>query len=356
MSPDPAYIRQNVLLSEYTTLGVGGPARFFAECSDENELTDLIRFGQANSLEVFILGGGSNLLVSDAGFDGLVVKLGIRGIEMCSTNGDKCRITASAGENWDEFVEFAVARGLAGIECLSGIPGLVGGTPIQNVGAYGEEVSDVVVSVRCFDRKTGRIALLSNVECGFAYRKSIFNVSERDRYVVISVTYDLTIDGSPKIVYKDLSEHFGDRRPSVAEVREAVLSIRRKKSMVIDPADPNSRSAGSFFKNPVVSSFEYERIKMKEGRDIPTFPVGPDLVKIPAAWLIENAGFIKGFRLGNAAISENHSLALVNRGGATAKEIIDLMNLIKHGVFERYSVELVPEPVFLGFTYLAFSA
>ncbi|MFN0280258.1 MAG: UDP-N-acetylmuramate dehydrogenase, partial [Pyrinomonadaceae bacterium] len=256
-------------------------------------------------------------------------------------------ITVAAGEDWDEFVAHCVDHDLAGVECLSGIPGFVGGTPVQNVGAYGQEVSETIVSVRCFDRKTREFVTLVNAECGFTYRTSIFNSTMRDRYIVSSVTFALQHGGEAKIVYKDLIEHFNSRQPSLRETREAVLAVRRSKSMVIDPADPNSKSSGSFFKNPVIEKEMLAEIRRGFER-VPSFDFG-DKVKIPAAWLIENAGFDKGFKRGNAGISTNHTLALINRGNASADEMISLKNQIQNAVKEKFGITLQPEPVFVGF-------
>ncbi len=336
-------IKENVCLAPFTTLNIGGPARYFVGAENERDLIDAVEYASANSLPLFVLGGGSNILVSDAGFDGLVVQIGIRGIAA----GGAGSFVVGAGENWDVFVAHSVDGGFAGIECLSGIPGFVGGTPVQNVGAYGQEVSTTIRTVRCFDRMTASIVELTNAECGFAYRRSIFNSTERDRYIVVSVEFNLAPDGEPLLVYKDLLEHFQDAKPSLSEVREAVLRTRRSKSMVIDPNDPNSQSAGSFFKNPVVDRSVYQAIAAKHDR-VPHFDA-VEKVKIPAAWLIEKAGFRKGFRLGNAGISSSHTLALINCGGATAAEVIALESKIQKGVAEQFSIELEPEPVMVGF-------
>lgn len=345
----PFKIEEHVSLAPLTTLNVGGPARFFARASTENNVFEALRFARENRLDTFILGGGSNLLVSDAGFDGLVVQIGLQGITS-QVGGSEEIITAQAGEDWDGFVEYCVERRLAGVECLSGIPGFVGGTPVQNVGAYGQEVSETIVSVKCLDRQGLNIVEMSNADCEFSYRTSIFNRSMRDRFIVLAVSFALTVDGEPKIEYKDLRDHFAGRQATLAETREAVLKIRAAKSMVIDAADPNSLSAGSFFKNPVVSRKKLAEIENSLAlRDVPHFPAGDDMVKIPAAWLIELAGFHKGFSLGNAGISTNHSLALINRGWATAEEILKLKNAIVNGVQSRFGIGLVPEPVFVGF-------
>lgn len=336
-------IKENVILAPFTTLQIGGPARFFAKVESEVDLVEVIEFARKQSLPLFILGGGSNILVSDAGFPGLVIRHAITGV-LLDIDGP---MNVGAGEDWDGFVEYVVGLGFAGVECLSGIPGFVGGTPVQNVGAYGQEVSTTIRVVRCYDRTTQTIVDIANEDCGFSYRRSIFNSTERDRYIVLSVEFDLVPDGEPLLVYKDLLEHFQDRKPSLSEVRQAVLNIRRSKSMVIDPADPNSQSAGSFFKNPVVERSVLARIQSEFG-SVPHFDA-EDMVKIPAAWLIENAEFHKGFRLGKAGISSNHTLALINCGGARAAEIIALKDLIQQRVSERFAIELEPEPIMVGF-------
>jgi UDP-N-acetylmuramate dehydrogenase len=339
-------IEKNVPLAPLTTLEVGGPARLFVRTGSEDEVVRAFTYAKAAGLEILVLGGGSNILVADRGFDGLVVQIALKGI----LQADGGVITARAGEDWDRFVGSCVESDLAGVECLSGIPGYVGGTPVQNVGAYGQEVSETISLVRCFDRLNGSIVELSNEQCGFTYRKSIFNSVERDRYVVLSVTYRLDPGGAPRLAYRDLKEYFESGSPTLAEVRDAVLNIRRAKSMVIDAHDPNSRSAGSFFKNPVVELQRLEEISAGSGGvDPPNFPAGDDRVKIPAAWLIERSGFHKGFRLGNAGISANHSLAIVNLGGATAAEIVGLKEKIQAAVAREFGIILEPEPVFVGF-------
>ena len=343
---DKPDILQNVPLAPLTTLKIGGPARYFVRAVSEAQVGHAFAFAAQNGVDVFVLGGGSNILVSDAGLDGVVLQIGIKGVGVDADG----RVTAAAGEDWDPLVAAVVARGLAGFESLSGIPGSVGGTPVQNVGAYGQEVSDTIVSVRCFDREQRVTVTLANADCGFSYRRSIFNTTHRGRYVVMSVTYQLAKNDRPQPTYKDLVERFAGKQPTLAEIREAVLQIRRSKSMVIDAADTNSQSAGSFFKNPVVATEAFERLRNDAANtDIPSFPAGENSVKIAAAWLIENAGFAKGFRLGNAGISTRHSLALVNFGGASAAEIIALKDLIQSRVSERFGIALEPEPVFVGF-------
>jgi UDP-N-acetylmuramate dehydrogenase len=333
-------IQENVPLAPLTTLGIGGSARYFIHAETESEVADAVDFAHNNGLKLFVLGGGSNVLISDDGFDGLVLQVALSGID------DARSITVGAGEDWDGFVEYCVKNGLAGVECLSGIPGFVGGTPVQNVGAYGQEVSETIVEVRCFDRETREIVTLSNVECGFTYRTSIFNSTHRDRFIVLSVMFALRKGGEPKLVYKDLIEYFDNRRPGLPEVREAVLKIRRAKSMVIDVGDSNSKSAGSFFKNPIVALDKLEQLRQSFDR-VPHFEFG-DKIKIPAAWLIENAGFTRGYILGGAGISSNHTLALINRNNATAAEMIVLKERIQQAVREKFGIDLQPEPVFVG--------
>ncbi len=341
-------IDRDVSLAPFTTLGIGGSANYFAKVGNENEVDEAVRFAKASNLGLFVLGGGSNVLISDSGFSGLTMRVAVTGIETLESDpaGKEVYVTAGAGEDWDRFVAFCVANDLAGVECLSGIPGLVGGTPVQNVGAYGQEVAETIVSVRCYDRTTGTFNLLSNRECGFSYRSSIFNSTDRERYIVVGVTYRLLRGGAAKVAYKDLVEMFDDRRPSLSEVREAVLKIRRKKSMVIDPDDPNSKSVGSFFKNPVISYQELERLK-KADVGMPFFEFG-EMAKIPAAWLIERAGFNKGYALGGAGISANHTLALINRGGATAAEILALKDQIQKAVHSKFGILLQPEPIYIA--------
>ena len=338
-------IQQNIPLAPLTTFKIGGAARFFVCAETENQVTEAFNFAAENGFEIFVLGGGSNILISDEGFDGLVLQICLIGIEV-----DENFVTARAGEDWDEFVAFCIAQNLAGIECLSGIPGSVGGTPVQNVGAYGQEVSETICSVRVFDRKSKQILELSNAECKFAYRTSIFNSTDKNRFIVLSVTYDLKPDGAPKIVYRDLREFFGDTKPNLQETREAVCRIRAEKAMLVRQGGNDANSAGSFFKNPFVTNEKLEFIAKNTGiGNIPNFKADENHVKIPAAWLIEQSGFHKGFTIGNAGLSTKHTLALTNRGGATAQEILKLKDEIQLKVAKKFSIELVPEPIFVGF-------
>lgn len=348
MTSQDLIIQENAPLAPMTTFGIGGPARFFTRAGNPEQLVDALGFAEKSGLATFILGGGSNILVSDRGFDGLVIKMASSGTSVDRENETDVEITAVAGEDWDDFAAFCVERNLAGVECLSGIPGLVGGTPIQNVGAYGQEVSQTIANVFALDRTDNTVKTLQNSECGFAYRSSIFNTTERGRYVILAVTFSLKKSAEAYTGYRDPKEQFAGRVPTLGDAREAVLRIRRSKSMVIDPFDPNSRSAGSFFKNPVVQMAVHARIADRFP-DVPTFPVDSAHVKVPAAWLIERAGFPKGYSRGNAGISANHTLALINRGGATAGEIIALMDEIRERVGVHFGIILQPEPNFIGF-------
>lgn len=344
----------NLPLGPLTTLQIGGPARYFAEAGDEQQLVQLLAWAKQQGERLFILGGGSNLLVADEGFPGLVVKIAFRGIERRGEGGSAI-YEVGAGEDWDPFVARTVLDGCAGIENLSGIPGTVGGTPVQNVGAYGQEVSETIVSVTVLDRTTGEVKTMSNEQCGFAYRTSVFNSSQRDRYVVLRVTYRLQQNGAPDLKYADLQKHFvGKPKPSLAQVREAVRQIRLSKAMLIVPGDEDCRSAGSFFKNPIVTLKkvnEVNEIARRRGidRQPPSYAAGTGLAKLSAAWLVEQSGFHKGYGQGPAGISRRHALAIVNRGGAKAKDVIALKDEVQRGVKDTFGVELQPEPVFVGF-------
>jgi UDP-N-acetylmuramate dehydrogenase len=348
-------IHENVALAPCTTLCVGGSARFFLQAKTEEQICDGLLFARKGGCSVFVLGRGSNLVVADAGFPGLVIRIELAGIE----EADEGKVFAAAGEEWDAFVNRCVGKNLAGIECLSGIPGTVGGTPIQNVGAYGQEVSEVISSVRVLDRVTGSIADMSNGECKFGYRSSIFNTSAKDRYIVLKVGFALHPDGEPTIEYRDLQQVFKDvqKRPSLNDVREAVLTIRESKGMVLHENDPESRSAGSFFKNPVLQPGQAGIIEdkaraagsLEKSEHIQRFATSGGEEKLSAAWLIARAGFHKGFVSGRVGISSKHSLALINLGNASAQEIVDLMKLIQERVQSKFGIELQPEPVFVGF-------
>ncbi len=346
-------IRENVPLAPYTTLGVGGPARLFAEVRDENDLQAAVRRAGEEGLPIFVLGGGSNLLVSDAGFPGMVIHMVRRGIVMHSGR-THTTFTAAAGEPWDALVARAVAEDCAGLECLSGIPGTVGGTPVQNVGAYGQEVSETVTQVRAFELASGEVREFTGLECEFAYRSSRFNTHDQGRFAILSVSFALHPRTWPRLRYPDIRRHFegSNQRPTLQQVREAVLQIRRSKAMLHEEGEEDSRSAGSFFKNPVLSKTKYQELANKAAErglePPPAYPATPGAVKVAAAWLVEQAGTSRGFSLGRAGISNQHALAIVNRGGATAAEIIALKDLVQQRVRDAFGVELTPEPVFLG--------
>jgi UDP-N-acetylmuramate dehydrogenase len=344
-------VQENIPLAPLTTFQVGGLARYFVEASSEEDVREGVEFGRARNLPLFVMGGGSNLVVSDAGWPGLVLKIGLKGI---AANGShkKAAFLVAAGEDWDGFVARAVTRNGAGVECLSGIPGSVGGTPVQNVGAYGQEVSETIECVRALDLQTLRTRDMTNAECGFTYRTSIFNGSERGKYIILSVTYALIPDGAPSIRYGDLQKHFASSEsPTLADVRDAVRQIRARKAMLITPGDEDCRSAGSFFKNPVLGEAEYAAFLARaaeRGLELPSYRAEGALRKIPAAWLVEHSGFAKGYRQGKVGISRKHALAIVNLGGARAADILELGERIQQAVEKMWGVRLQPEPVVVG--------
>ncbi len=346
-------IQENVPLARLTTLQVGGTARYFAELKREDEVREAVQFARTRSLPWFVLGGGSNLVVADAGWPGLVLRIALGGIASPPRNDAAVLFSVGAGVGWDDFVAQTVAQNCAGVECLSGIPGSVGGTPVQNVGAYGQEVADTIESVRALDLHEDRIVVLPKPVCGFRYRASIFNSSERGRYIILRVNYRLKRGGAPNLKYADLQKHFAEKtRPSLAAVREAVREIRRSKGMLIVPGDADCRSAGSFFKNPVLSEAQFSNLAARaatKGLEIPHYPALEAQHKVSAAWLVEHSGFSKGFVAGEAGISHKHALALINRGAAKASDIVGLKNEIQHGVQEAWGILLDPEPVFVGF-------
>ena len=353
-------IQENVPLAPLTTLQVGGSARYFAELRREDEVREAAQFAKTRELALFVLGGGSNLVVADSGWPGLALRVAIGGITTQTTDapGNAVLFSVGAGVNWDDFVAHAVVQNCAGVECLSGIPGSVGGTPVQNVGAYGQEVADTIESVRALDLKEDRMVVLPKPACGFRYRTSIFNTTERGRYIILRVNYRLKRGGAPSLKYADLQKHFAERLaekktpPSLAETREAVREIRRSKGMLLVPGDEDCRSAGSFFKNPVLSEAQFrdlaERAK-SEGLEIPSYPALDAQRKVSAAWLVEHSGFSKGYGLGAVGISHKHALALINRGDAMASDIVGLKDEIQHGVQKAWGILLEPEPVFIGF-------
>jgi UDP-N-acetylmuramate dehydrogenase len=347
-----------VRLSDYTTVRLGGPARRFVRAGTEDDLIKAVRAADDSGEPTLILGGGSNLVVADEGFDGTVIQVATRGVD---PGGEPGLVTVAAGEDWDAVAAWTVAAGLAGLECLSGIPGLAGATPIQNVGAYGQEVAETITSVRTYDRVTGQVSIIPNERCGFGYRTSVFKRDDARRHVVLSVTFRLAVQSvSAPVRYAELASALGvelGAQVASRKVRSAVMDLRRGKGMVIDAADPDTRSAGSFFVNPVLDGATLAaveaaaRAKCGDGTRVPRFDAGDGLVKVPAAWLIERAGFGRGYGLGDGArISSKHTLALVNSGSATTAGLMALAREIRDGVRDVFGVSLAPEPVLIGVT------
>ncbi len=345
-------------LSDLTTLRLGGPARRMVAAASDDALLAAIRDADGAGEPLLVLAGASNVVVADAGFDGTVVHVATRGAEQLQRSDGRVWLEVAAGEDWDPFVAACVAGGLAGVEALSGIPGSVGATPIQNVGAYGQEVADVVVGVRALDRTTGEIHELDAETCLFDYRTSVFK-RDPGRWAVVRVTFALErSELSGPVRYVELARRLRievGERAALADVREAVLELRRGKGMVLDPADPDSVSAGSFFTNPILRERDFAafgaRVAERLGPDVapPAWPAGERRVKTSAAWLIERAGFARGYgRADGIAISSKHTLALCNRGGGTTAELVALAREIAAGVEEAFGVALVPEPVFVG--------
>ncbi len=350
-------VREGEPLAPRTTFRVGGPARFYVEPTSAEELAAALELARARSLPAFLLGGGSNLVVADAGLEAVVVRVGLRGLTF-EEDGGGAIVRAAAGEPWDDVVARCVGRDLVGLECLSGIPGDVGATPIQNVGAYGQEVADTLTTVSVIDRATGRASNLEKSGCGFGYRDSVFKREARGRYVVTAVAFRLSRGSEPTVRYAELERALEGRARTAALVRETVIRLRRGKGMVLDDADRDTHGAGSFFTNPIVDASNaphvVERARslgaLRDGENMPSWPAGPGRTKLSAAWLIERAGFKKGTSRGRAAISSKHSLALTNRGGATAAEVVALAREIRAGVADRLGVHLAPEPELVGFT------
>ncbi|MBI5210903.1 MAG: UDP-N-acetylmuramate dehydrogenase [Elusimicrobia bacterium] len=357
----PFDLAEDVPLAGLTSLRLGGPARWLCEPSGVDQVRAFLEWARAKSLRVFVLGGGSNVVFPDGGFDGAVLKVGLRGVSF-ETDAGSVLVRAAAGESWDGLVEACVEKGLGGLECLSGIPGTVGATPVQNVGAYGAEVSATISAVEVMDVKTRRDFTLDGKDCAFGYRTSRFKTVDADRCLITAVTFRLAPDAFPKVDYPELRAAIGDAappegfapgRPALEAARRAVLALRRSKSMVLDPADPHSASAGSFFTNPILEPDEFARLQAR-WRDaeaapaaaVPGFPAGPR-VKVPAAWLIEHAGFPRGYRRGRTGLSPRHALALVNYGGTSA-ELLSLARGVQAAVLERFGVRLEVEPTVVG--------
>jgi UDP-N-acetylmuramate dehydrogenase len=342
-------------LADYTTLGLGGRAGSFVSAGTEADLIDAVKAGDAAAESVLLIGGGSNLVISDAGFPGTVIHVNTRGIGYASAAEGAVDVAVAAGEDWDNVVAATVAEGLAGLESLSGIPGRAGATPIQNVGAYGREVAEVITRVRVYDRHGDRVLVLDNEQCSFAYRTSLFKSGAR--YVVLDVTFRLAAQAlSLPVKYAELAAELGvalGERAGVGEARSAVLKIRARKGMVLSPGDPDTRSAGSFFTNPIITVAEFAALEAaaaaRAAGPVPRYEAGAGLVKVPAAWLIEHAGFAKGYGApAPARVSSKHTLALVNAGNATTADLLALAREIVSGVHAAYGVTLTPEPILIG--------
>jgi UDP-N-acetylmuramate dehydrogenase len=342
----------DVALAPYSSMEVGGPARWFVDAPDETTVAKALEWADQRGAAVHVLGGGSNVVIADEGFEGLVIRIDIRGLET-SRSGEHVHYRVAAGEPWDPLVALTVADNCAGLECLSGIPGFAGGTPIQNVGAYGQDVSGSIVRVRVIERRTRRCLEWSNAECGFAYRSSRLKRDDANRFIVTHVEFALAPDGRATVEYADVVKYFHERaidRPLLGDVREAVLEIRRRKGMVLDGGPTSVRSCGSFFVNPVVPSTTFALVAERSTSEpVPHFRVDGDRIKIPAAWLIERSGFTRGWSRGAVGISPFQSQAIVNLGGARAADVLALACDVKQAVLDTFNVALVPEPVFVGF-------
>jgi UDP-N-acetylmuramate dehydrogenase len=357
VNADNLEIKENFPLAPLTTFNIGGPARYFAAIRCEEELRETLKFADSRRLSAFILGGGSNILVSDRGFPGVVISNQILGFQW-HEEGSLVAVTVGSGEDWDQTVEHCVRRNWAGIECLSGIPGKAGAAPIQNIGAYGQSVSDTIVQVRAFDLASRSTVHFDNAGCQFQYRESAFNTTRAGRYVVMQVTFRLRPNGQPTLTYHDLKNLFPNAATvTLSALREAVIQIRAQKGMVLLPGFETYKSVGSFFKNPVTPSEIYQSIKAKissssRTKDATTpwsWALPDGKVKISAAYLIEQADFSRGYRHGGVGISPKHALALVNCDNGTAAEIIALARMIQQRVNEKFGVLLKPEAQMVGF-------
>jgi UDP-N-acetylmuramate dehydrogenase len=361
--------KENILLSDFTTIKLGGKAKYFCECINEEQILECLEFAKKGNLRLQVLGGGSNTIFADEGFDGIILKTAMRNITLSGKGGSsEVIVTAEAGVNWDDFVIFCTGQGFAGVECLSGIPGTVGATPIQNVGAYGQEVSEIITEVTAIEISTHNKLVFSNPDCRFDYRQSRFKSDDAGKYIITEVKFLLKRNGEPAIRYPELKKYLEDEYVSEENekdnynsltkpieklkfVRNAVIEIRKKKSMVVDQNDPDSVSCGSFFMNPILTDAEFQNFELKVKNlkllnpviKIPHF-VTDKGIKIPAAWLIENAGFKKGYKKNGAGISSKHTLAIINCGGKT-KNIMDLAEDIEERVHTLFGISLKREPV-----------
>jgi len=348
-------IKENILLSEYTTIKLGGRAKYFVECNSEKEVVEGLEYANKNKLKIQLLGDGSNTIFPDEGYDGLIIKIGIKGISLHNKIKDKVILKAGGGETWDDFVNYCVKNNLTGVECLAGIPGNVGATPIQNVGAYGQEVKDTILFVKAISRETHIPTMFSNEDCLFDYRQSRFKDLDKDKYIITEVMFRLFKNGKPEIIYPELKKYieqkYNSKMISLRQIKESVIELRKNKSMVIDKNDPNSISCGSFFVNPVLTKEELQKTQSYYNSTNQTYNISEipyyeteNGIKISAAWLIENTGFPRGFKKNGIGISEHHNLALINCGGTT-KNLLQLADEIRTGVYEKFKINLEPEPV-----------
>ncbi len=346
--------KKNVKLADLTTIRLGGVAREFVAVESVDELKKALQYADKKDIPVWVLSGGSNTVFRDEGFGGLVIKVGLKGVTFKAGSGYTFVIVA-AGENWDDVVKKAISKNLTGIEALSGIPGSVGATPIQNVGAYGQEVADVITEVKALDRRTLKEVSFTNKQCEFGYRMSRFKGRDAGKHIITEVTYRLFKDSTPAVNYIQLKEKlnalFGTEKANLKQIRKAVLALRKSKSMVLDKRDPNSRSCGSFFTNPVLSQKEFDALserwhasRKQVAEEIPFFETSEHRIKVPAAWLIEHAGFQRGHCHGGVGISENHTLALVNRNGTT-EELLEFAGVIRNAVRQKFGITLELEPI-----------
>jgi len=347
-------VEHYVPLAPRCTLRVGGPARFFVRAQDEATLVAALEWADAGGVPVRVLGGGSNVVIADEGVDAMVLRVGLRGRRLRLDPDGSAELTAMAGEPWDDLVEHAVGLGCAGLECLSGIPGLVGAAPIQNVGAYGQDVAGTLARLRAYDRIARSVVTLGASDCQLGYRDSLFKSGAPDRYVVLDVTFRLRQGGAPTVRYPELATRLAElglSAPSLIDVRREVLALRRRKSMLLDDEDANVRSCGSFFVNPVLPAEEADRLERRAavGAAMPRYPQQDGTVKLSAGWLIERAGFEKGQRRGPVGLSTRHALCLVCHDGARAADLLEFAREVRDRVRDRLGVTLTPEPVLWGF-------
>lgn len=352
-------IQENVPLADFTSFGVGGPAHRFIEVSTQEEAARALAFSREQGLPHFVLGGGSNVLVSDQGFPGVVILNRIKGFSVAA-DGESLLVTAGGGEDWQDFVDRCVAEGWQGVECLAGIPGTVGSSPVQNIGAYGQEVAQTIVRVDALETASGNAVSFSNEQCCFGYRGSIFNTTEAGRYLITGVTFRLNPGGAPQIAYRELEERFAANTaaPTLADVADAIMAIREGKGLVVREGFESFKCAGSFFKNPIVTAAEYESILRvvagAGGSANWAWPMASGLVKLSAACLIQCAGFQRGQRKGAVGMSPRHTLVMVNYGGASAREIVEFAAEVRQRVQECFGVVLAPEVRLVGFDGTAF--